>query len=240
MILGSLFGPRFLHQGCDSRRNHRPGAHFANHRTAARYGPIVKLRVRELAFFFLLGAAASLVGDHSHVITRTTEYLTDAVSFVWSSPIWFPILVGAATASLAEIRLHLPSPRTDVTVRQGIAGVAAVIGTYVTTALVHGAPTVPSTTLIIAIAVIIWCAWGDGPSVVCGLLAAVVGPAFEIALAKAGLFAYHDDSDGLFGVGPWLPPLYFAFGVVAAMLGEIAVRRRACVALRGATVQSRR
>jgi hypothetical protein len=43
----------------------------------------------ELVLLFTLGAAASLIGDHSHVATGTTEYLTDAVPFVWSSPIWF-------------------------------------------------------------------------------------------------------------------------------------------------------
>jgi hypothetical protein len=68
----------------------------------------VKLRVPELAFLFTLGAAASLVGDHSHVATGTTEYLTGAVPFVWSSPIWFPLLVAVAvaTVSLAELRLR--------------------------------------------------------------------------------------------------------------------------------------
>jgi hypothetical protein len=173
-----------------------------------------------------LGAAASLVGDHSHVVTRTTEYFTDAVPFVWSSPVWFPVMVGAATASLAELRLHLPEPRTTVTPRQGLAGIAAVIGIYVTTALVHTAPSVPSTTLIVAMAAITWCVLGDKSSVVCGVLAAVVGPIVEIALVKVGVFAYHVDSDGLFGVGPWLVPLYFAFGVVVAALGEIAVKYR--------------
>jgi len=46
----------------------------------------------ELAFLFTLGAAASLIGDHSHVATGTTEYFTDAVPFIWSSPICFPLL----------------------------------------------------------------------------------------------------------------------------------------------------
>ena len=32
--------------------------------------------------------------------------------------------------------------------------------------------------------------------------------------------------DTLFGVAPWLPALYFAFGVVVALLGEIAVKDR--------------
>lgn len=186
----------------------------------------MKLRVPELLVLFLVGAAASLVGDHSHVVTGTTEYFADSVPFVWSSPIWFPAMVGGATVALAELRLHLPDPRTTVTVRQGIAGIAAVLGAYVTTALVHSAPIVPSTTLIVAMATVIWCALGDKPSLVCGVLAAVIGPIVEIVLVKVGVFAYNADSDGLFGVGPWLVPLYFAFGVVVAMLGEIAAKNR--------------
>jgi hypothetical protein len=184
----------------------------------------------QAVFLFLVGAVASLVGDHSHVATGTTHYfetaLTSAVPFVWSSPIWFPILVGAATVSLAEIRLHLADPRTTVTGRQGLAGVAAVVGMYVTTALVHDAPAVPGTALIVAMAVITWCVLGDKQSVVCGVIAAVVGPVVEIVLVETGVFAYLPGSDGLFGVGPFLPPLYFAFGVVVALLGELCAKSR--------------
>ena len=79
--------------------------------------------------------------------TGTTEYLTDAVPFVWSSPIWFPLLVAVATVSLAELRLRLRAPRASVTVRQGLAGVAAVIGIYIITVLEHTAPAVPVTVL---------------------------------------------------------------------------------------------
>jgi hypothetical protein len=186
----------------------------------------VKLRMPELVFLLTLGAVASLVGDHSHVVTGTTEYLTDAVPFVWSSPIWFPVLVAVATVSLAELRLHLPAPRTSVTMREGLAGVAAVIGIYVTTALVHTAPVVPATMLIYALAVITWCVLGDGPGALCGVLAAIGGPIVEAVIAKLGAFRYADDSDALFGVGPWLPALYFAFGVVVALLGEIAAKDR--------------
>ena len=130
------------------------------------------------------GAAASLIGDHSHVATGTTEYLTDAVPFIWSSPIWFPLLVAFATVSLAELRMR--APRTLVTPRQGVAGVAAV----------------------------------------CGVLAGIVGPIVEAVIAGAGVFRYADDSDSLFGVAPWLPALYFAFGVVVAVLDEIAAKDR--------------
>jgi hypothetical protein len=180
----------------------------------------------EVAFLFTLGAAASLIGDHSHVATGTTEYLTDAVPFIWSSPIWFPLLVAVATVLLAELRLRMRAPRTSVTIRQGLAGVAAVIGIYVITALEHTAPVVPITVLVCVLAVITWCVLGDGPGAVCGVLAAIGGPIVEAVLAGLGVFRYADDSDSLFGVAPWLPPLYFAFGVVVALLAEIAAKDR--------------
>jgi hypothetical protein len=181
-----------------------------------------------VTFLFVLGAAAGLVGDHAHVVTGTTEYSAAAhsVPFVWSSPLWFPAVVGSATVSLAELRLHLPRARTDVTSRQALAGIAAVIGAYVVTALIHAAPAVPATALICALAVLTWCALGDGPAVICGALAAVLGPVAEIALVEAGVFRYGESCDQLFGVGPWLVPLYFAFGVVAALLGELNAKPR--------------
>jgi hypothetical protein len=186
----------------------------------------VKLRTPQLAFLVTLGAAASLIGDHSHVATGTTEYLTDAVPFIWSSPSWFPLLVAVATVSLAELRLRLRAPRASVTARQGLAGVAAVIGIYIITALEHTAPAVPVTVLICALAVITWCVLGDGPCAICGVLAAIGGLIVEAALAAAGVFRYADDSNALFGVAPWLPALYFAFGVVVAVLAEIAAKDR--------------
>lgn len=77
-----------------------------------------------------------------------------------------------------------------------------------------------------ALAAITWCVLGDGPGAVCGLLAAIGEPFVEAALAGAGVFRYADDSDALFGVAPWLPALYFAFGVVVAVLAEIAAKVR--------------
>ena len=184
----------------------------------------MKLSPSALIGLFVLGAAAALIGDHAHVVTGTTEYFTSAVPFIWSSPLWFPALVGVATVSLAELRLHLPHPRTDVTARQALAGVVAVIGTYVVTALVHAAPAVPAVALICALAVITWCVLGDGPAVVCGALAAIIGPIVEVVLVEVEVFRYVESCDQLFGVGPWLVPLYFAFGVVAALLGELCAR----------------
>jgi hypothetical protein len=152
----------------------------------------VRLRWPDAVFLLALGAVASLIGDHSHVVTGTTEYLSDGVPFVWSSPIWFPTLV------------------------------AAVVGIYVTTALVHTAPAVPVNLLIYSFAAITWCVLGDRWSALCGVVAAVVGPVVEAGIAAAGLARYAEDSDALFGVAPWLPALYFAFGVVVSLLAEIA------------------
>lgn len=186
----------------------------------------MKLRIQEAVVLFVLGGLAALIGDHSHVATGTTVYYTDAVPFVWSSPFWFPLLVGSATVSLAELRLHLPAPRADVTARQGLAGIAIVVGMYVTTALLHGSPVVPATALICVAAIITWCVFGDGAAAACGAVIAIVGPAVEIGLVGLGVFAYNPGSDVLFGVGPFLVPLYFAFGVVVALLAELVVARR--------------
>ena len=110
-----------------------------------------------------------------------------------AQPDLVPILVGVATVALADLRLHLPAPRTSVTARQGLAGIAIVIGIYVVTALVHAAPAVPATVLIYALAAITWCVLGDRNAALCGVLAAIGGPVVEAVLAKAGLFRYADD-----------------------------------------------
>ena len=63
---------------------------------------------------------------------------------------------------------------------------------------------------------------GDRASAICGLAAGVGGTVIEIALIAAKQFRYADDIGVFMTVAPWTPPLYFAFGVVAARLGEVA------------------
>src|SRR5215217_7626587 len=55
-------------------------------------------------------------------------------------------------------------------------------------------------------------------ALITGLAAAVAGPLVEIAVVQAGAASYAGGSDGLAGVAPWLPCLYFAAGAVAARL----------------------
>jgi hypothetical protein len=186
-----------------------------------------KLSVGELATLFFIGAVGGLIGDAGHVQSGTTTYLDDTTPFIWRSALWFPILVGLATASLGELRLRLGRPRPGFDLRTGIAAIAAVLSIYAITALVHDAPEEPATTLVIGLAAIVACWLGGGrPAIVCALVAAVVGPAAEIVIVDLDLSRYSSTADSLFGVALWLPALYFAFGIVAARLAELLVARR--------------
>jgi len=187
----------------------------------------MRLNPRELAVLFAIGAVGGLIGDAGHVQSGTTTYLDDATPFIWRSALWFPVLVGLATASLGELRLRLGPARPGFDPRTGVAAIASVLAIYAVTALVHDQPEEPATTLVAALAVIVAC-WlaGGRPAIVCGLVAAVAGPLAEIVIVELDLAQYADTADTLFGVALWLPALYFAFGFVAARLAELLVARR--------------
>ena len=97
----------------------------------------MRLSGRELLILFLVGAAGGLVGDAGHVQAGTTTYLDDATPFVWESALWFPVLVGLATASLGELRLRLGPPRPGFDIRIALAAIAAVVALYALTAIVY-------------------------------------------------------------------------------------------------------
>ena len=187
----------------------------------------MRLSAAALAGLFALGAAGGLLGDQGHVASGTTAYLPSSkdVPFVWESPLCFPALVGLLTASLAEVRLRLAPTRRAGGAEDGVAAVAAVLGLYALTALIRHQPLGVATVLIYALAALTWRALGDGaPAAACGALAAIAGVAGEIALVAGGVFEYAPGIDPLGGVPPWLPALYFAFGVVVARLGELCAR----------------
>ena len=200
----------------------------------ARYSrrrPPVRLTFRELCVLFAIGAAGGLVGDAAHVDAGTTRYLDDSVPFVWNSALWFPVLVGLATASVGELRLRLAPPGAGIDLRSGAGAIAAVLAIYATTALVHDEPEGAATTLIVMLALLVACWLADGwPAIACGLAAAIVGPLAEVVIVELELAEYSESSDSLFGVALWLPALYFAFGIVAARLAELLVARRPAAA----------
>jgi hypothetical protein len=160
------------------------------------------------------------------VATGTTRYLDRGVPFVWDSALWFVALVAAATAATAELRLRLGPPRELPDRRapaDGVTAVAGVLGIYAVTALVHAQPLGPATILVACLAALLWASLGADPAAaICGAVAAVAGTGTEIALSAAGVFEYGERFDGLLGVAPWLPFLYFGFGAAAARLGELA------------------
>jgi hypothetical protein len=179
-----------------------------------------------LLALFVLGAAGGLIGDEGHVASGTTRYISHALPFIWKSQLWFPLLVGGATCAIAELRLALAPPRTEGGFGDGAAAVAAIVGLYALTALLRHDPLAPATALCYALAALTAWHFADGrAALTCGVVAAIIGPAAEIVLVAAGVSEYTEGVDGLFGVAPWLPALYFAFGVVAARLGELFAAR---------------
>ena len=175
----------------------------------------------------LLGVVVSLAGDACHVASGTTRYLWDGVPTIWRSAIWFPVLVAGGVLALAVTGRDL-TPRFPAARRRTRADVipaaAAVLALYALTAALRHQPTTVSVVLTASIAVVIWGVWDPSPGAALGgAIAAVSGPLVEIVIVAIGAAEYASRSDGLAGVAPWLPALYFAAGAVAFRLWD-AVR----------------
>jgi hypothetical protein len=61
--------------------------------------------------------------------------------------------------------------------------------------------------------------------VVLAILTAIVGTLVEITLVRLGAFWYLPPKDALFGVGSWLPWLYFSASVAVGNLGRFLQAR---------------
>lgn len=184
---------------------------------------------------FLIGAVGGLIGDAGHVTTGATEYLSDALPFVWESAIWFPIAVGAATVALGQLRLLLapiepvPGISGDADrLREAATAIASVLAIYAVTAVVSDEPEGVATTLTVMLTVLCVARYASGAAaLVCGAAAAVLGPVVEIVVVEIDAARYGESCDGLFGVAWWLVPLYFAFGVAVSRLAELWAGRSA-------------
>lgn len=185
----------------------------------------MRLTPRELLILFAAGAAGGLIGDAGNVDSGATRYLDHSVPFVWRSPIWFPVLVGIATASTGIVRLQLAPPRRESSPRIAVAAGAAVVAIYAITSLVGNDGTA-AVALVTMLGILTASAFADRPGLICGLIAMVVGPLVEIAIVQLDLSEYGGSNDGLFGVALWLPGLYLAFGVAAARITEVLVAQR--------------
>jgi hypothetical protein len=182
-----------------------------------------------------LGVLVGLAGDACHVASGTTRYEWDGVPVIWRSAIWFPVLLAGGVLALALVghrwRDRLPAARTRSR-RDVIPATAAVLGLYALTAALHGQPVTVSTVLVGSVAVALWGWWDPSPGAALGgAIAAIAGPLAEIAIVAAGAASYTAGSDGLAGVAPWLPGLYFAAGAVAFRLWD-AIGRPAAISTR--------
>lgn len=170
----------------------------------------------------VIGALVALAGDACHVASGTTHYDVDGMPTVWRSAIWFPFAVGLAVllAAWAASRSPLPPARRR-TVPDVAVAAAAVLALYALTAALRGQEDTVSVVLTGAVAVAIALWWDPSARALStGLVAAVLGPLGEIALTHFGWAHYAADSDGLWGVAPWLPCLYLASGAVASGLWD--------------------
>lgn len=168
-----------------------------------------------LPVVFLLGVGIGLVGDAGHVQAGVTEYLWDGVPTIWKSALWFPFFVGAAItlgAWLASLLHTAPAARDR---RDALIGGAIILALYSLTTVTATAPAIAAGSLCWGIALAVWIWWDDGLSAAAfGVIAMVCGPAAEIMMVDLGASRYVPGHDSLFGVAPWLLPLYFAVGVI--------------------------
>jgi hypothetical protein len=182
----------------------------------------VRLTLRQALALFGIGAIGGLIGDSCHVSTGTTTYLDETFPFIWKSQLWFPIAVGLATVTTGEVRMRLGPVRPGSSLAEAAAAIASVIGLYALTAVVSDEDPLTATVLIWSLAILIAVRFGGGtPALICGALAAILGPLAEILIVQTDLAMYAPSADGLLGVAEWLPALYFAFGIVAARLTEL-------------------
>jgi hypothetical protein len=184
-----------------------------------------------VASIVALGVVVSLAGDACHVASGTTRYEWDGVPVIWRSAVWFPVLLAGGVLALALVghrwRDRLPAARARGR-RDVIPAAAAVLGLYALTAALHGQPVTVSTVLVGSLAVALWAWWDPSPGAALGgVIAAIAGPLAEIAIVAVGAASYTPGSDGLAGVAPWLPGLYFAAGAVAFRLWDAVGRRLA-------------
>jgi hypothetical protein len=185
----------------------------------------MRLTPRELLILFAAGFAGGLIGDAANVDAGITRYLDHSVPFIWRSPIWFPILVGTATASVGLVRVRLGRLRPESDPRVAVAAGASAMAIYAITSLFDNDGTA-TILLVTSLGVITACAFADRPGLICGLIAMLIGPLVEIAIVQLDLSEYTTANNGLFGVGPTLTGLYLGFGVAAARITEVLVARR--------------
>ncbi|MCA9652949.1 MAG: hypothetical protein H6712_25430 [Myxococcales bacterium] len=183
--------------------------------------------LRCFAFVWLCGATIAPVGDHFHVARGVTEYLTD-FGPIWlgNSPLWFVLLVSTFMASLALFQGKLGA-RTATRASDALvlASPLLVLGLYLTTSFYPWREGGSLETLVSLGALLMFLVLDRSViGLVIGIAVAVGATFSEWGLVQLGVFRYLPESDELWGVAPWLLPLYLAASVAVGAVGRRLTR----------------
>lgn len=180
---------------------------------------------RCFGFVFLCAATIAPLGDHFHVARGVTEYLTDfGPLWIGNSPLWFVLLVAGFLSGLAVAhgRWVVPSGHERrVSDARLFLSPLAVLALYLATSFYPLREGGSLEAIITAGAGVIWLAIDRSRVGLWSAIAvALVATATEWGLVQLGVFRYLPGSDELFGVAPWLLPLYFAAAVAVSTVGR--------------------
>ena len=174
-------------------------------------------------FVLLCGVTIAPVGDHFHVARGVTEYFT-GFGPIWlgNSPLWFVVLVATFMASLAVVQgLLRPPPARRANASLVFVSPLVILGLYLTTSFYPAREGGSLEAVITAGALLTYLALDRTlAGLLIGSAVAVFATAFEAMLVHLGVFRYLPESDELFGVAPWLLPLYFAASVAVGAIGR--------------------
>ncbi len=173
-------------------------------------------------FGFLSAATIAPIGDHYHVACGVTEYFTD-FGPIWfgNSPLWFVLLVATTMATMSSFQGLYNHARGRVGGTFVFATPLLVLFLYLLTSFYPWREGGSLEVLLTLVAVITYRRL-DGTRFgwIVGVVLAVVATFTEWVLVEVGVFRYLPESDELFGVAPWLLPLYFTASVVAGATGR--------------------
>ena len=178
---------------------------------------------RCFGFVWLCGATIAPIGDHYHVAQGVTEYFTD-FGPIWlgNSPLWFVLLVATFMAGLAIVQGRL-APRSTRQASDALvfASPLLVLGLYLATSFYPHREGGSLEAIVSVAALLIFLVYDRSLfGLAIGVLVAIGATATEWLLVQVGVFRYLPESDELFGVAPWLLPLYLAASICVGAVGR--------------------
>jgi len=175
-------------------------------------------------FLFVWFCAATIapIGDHYHVAQGVTEYFTE-FGPIWfgNSPLWFVLLVASFMALMTVVQGLWAPPRGGHASDWIFASPLLILGLYLLTSFYPWREGGSLEALLTLVAIVSYLKldrtrFGLGVGV-----AVAIGASFtEWMLVQVEVFRYLPESDEMFGVAPWLLPLYFTASIVAGAMGR--------------------